>query len=1297
MLFMKSFKSLMVIAIILMFQYQSYGQVSIAQTWTEHLLFAVKNDFARPTVHARNLFHSSVAMHDAWAAYNGESSFYFLGEIHEGQPIPFNGVPVVADTLAAQHLAISYAVFRIMDHRFQNSPGASNTIPRINAFMDSLNYDRSITSIDYINDGPAALGNYIASKIIEIGYLDGSNEFNDYSNLYYTPAQNPIEPEFPGNPDMTDPNRWQPIALSFSVDQAGNVLTSNPPFLSPEWGDVTPFALPASAASTFMRNGDTYRVYHDPGAPVYLDTATQSQLESLYKWNFTMVSVWQSHLDPNDTTTWDISPASIGNIQNYPTQFVDYDNLYNYFDGGDAGQGYALNPKTNMPYTPQIVKRADYARVLAEFWADGLDSETPPGHWYNIYNEVRQHPLFENKWKGLGPELSSLEYDVKAYMTMGGAMHDCAISAWSIKGWYDYARPVSALRYMAEKGQSTIDTLSNYHPGGLPLVPGYIEIVQMGDPLAGGSNQHLGKIKLYTWRGPDYISNPASTFAGVGWILAENWWPYQRPSFVTPPFAGYVSGHSTFSRAAAEVMTFISGDPYFPGGMSSFTADENEFLEFEEGPSTDVVLEWATYRDASDQCSLSRIWGGIHPPVDDINGRLIGLDIGLDASAKADSIFLKPIIKVDSVSSNFSIVNILTIGQNLKLQVYFSEDMNTSMDPSINFIATPNPLNASLSLLGGSWLDSRRYEIGYSIIASSETIENIQVQVQNAISIAGQEQLPFIQNNVFSIDLERPMVSIVTPSEALINDGVASVNTFYLDVEYTERCDTFSTPSIQFITPNVLSVTLFEDASRSEWINSTTFRQAYTLVDENVEILDVDFYVSGAIDQANNTQSTDSVFNQFSIITTNPALLSFTWSDSLLNRSDIGGNALNMNILFDRPMNISSALSPEFSLAGVYPGILDLQAQSGWLDSSTVQISFDLLNQIFQGDWMDISLLPFKDLNGNSVLNYLYADALRIDTKRPEIISIESNTNIVSDDQTDTNNFLLDLAFDENMNIDKEVIVELFLDNALSEDINFKVFQSYWLNDSVYRAVFEVEDNGVELQGYELQINFGEDASNNPQDLIVRDDFIDLDTRNPEILSLTANTYSLTEADSQWEVTAVFDELMDTTNGIEFAFSNAVGLDNYLSINTNNSVWLNPLVYKLVYDVNPGAFSQEFISISPLVGTDTALNLISEFLLDSFLTINLEVVSVKDLANDLKLYPVPVQAGDWLNFNVGASAADLTVQLFNELGQIMLSKRVEVNSLGDGQINIPVSAEGICFIKFISKSFSIQRKIMLSK
>ena len=72
-------------------------------------------------------------------------------------------------------------------------------------------------------------------------------------------------------------------------------------------------------------------------------------------------------------------------------------------------------------------------------------------------------------------------------------------------------------------------------------------------------------------------------------------------------------------------MTAITGNPFFPGGKAEFLAKKDEFLVFEDGPSEDVLLQWATYRDASDQTSLSRIWGGIHPPVDDIPGRIIGL------------------------------------------------------------------------------------------------------------------------------------------------------------------------------------------------------------------------------------------------------------------------------------------------------------------------------------------------------------------------------------------------------------------------------------------------------------------------------------------------------------------------------------------------------------------------------------------------------------------------------------------------------------------------------------------------
>jgi len=282
-----------------------------------------------------------------------------------------------------------------------------------------------------------------------------------------------------------------------------------------------------------------------------------------------------------------------------------------------------------------MVKRSDYARVLAEFWADGPDSETPPGHWFTILNYVSDHPETVKKFGGQGSIISDLEWDVKSYIALGGAMHDSAINTWGIKGYYDYVRPISAIRYMASKGQSTDNTstegIASYDPHGIPLIQDYIEIITENDPLYTEDANNLHKIKIKAWKGPDYITDPETDVAGVDWILGTHWWPYQRGTFVTPPFAGYLSGHSTFSRAAAEVMTLITGSEFFPGGMGTFDITANDFLVFEDGPSASFTLQWATYRDASDQTSLSRIWGGIHPPIDDIKGRIIGEKIGVES------------------------------------------------------------------------------------------------------------------------------------------------------------------------------------------------------------------------------------------------------------------------------------------------------------------------------------------------------------------------------------------------------------------------------------------------------------------------------------------------------------------------------------------------------------------------------------------------------------------------------------------------------------------------------------------
>lgn len=599
---------------------------SVARQWNEVVLHAIRNDYARPTVHARNLFHISSAMFDAWSVYSEEATPYLFGNEVSGFSCSANTFTAPVDILPEQEQAISFASYRMIKHRFRLSPGADEIIASADTLMTTLGFDIENTSLDYSQGSAAALGNAIADCYINFGLQDGANEQQFYSNTSYQPV-NPalvLGEGQAGNPNIVDLNRWQPLSIEGYIDQAGNPVDDAPEFLGPEWGQVVPFSLSANDKTVFTRDGFDYQVYHDPGMPPLID----SEMSDLYKWGFSLVAIWSAHLDEDDGVLWDISPKSLGNINTLPSTFSQYSEFYNQLDGGDASTGYTVNPITNQPYQEQLVPRGDYGRVLAEFWADGPDSETPPGHWFVILNTVSDHDLLEKRWAGQGDLLGNLEWDIKTYFAMGGTMHDSAITAWGIKGRYDYIRPVSAIRAMADLGQSSDAQLPSYHTNGILLVDDYIELVTEGDELAGDNNEHVGKIKIYGWKGPEYINDPATDKAGVDWILAENWWPYQRPSFVTPPFAGYVSGHSTYSRAAAELMTAMTGSAYFPGGMSEFEVIANDFLVFEQGPSINMTLQWATYQDASDQCSLSRIWGGIHPPADDIPGRLIGEKIG---------------------------------------------------------------------------------------------------------------------------------------------------------------------------------------------------------------------------------------------------------------------------------------------------------------------------------------------------------------------------------------------------------------------------------------------------------------------------------------------------------------------------------------------------------------------------------------------------------------------------------------------------------------------------------------------
>ena len=226
---------------------------------------------------------------------------------------------------------------------------------------------------------------------------------------------------------------------------------------------------------------------------------------------------------------------------------------------------------------------SDEHKVLAEFWADGPHTWTPPGHWVQLAVGVSlrdRHTLAE---------------DVALYLALTGGVLDAGIASWEAKRHFDYVRPATAIAH-----------------------------------LYAGQDVHA-------WRGPGM---------GAGEIDGAEWQPYQRSTFVTPPFAEYVSGHSTFSRAAAEILTAFTGSGAMYDGSTLLGRDydgngEEDLLgqhiadvgslTFDTGPASPVILTWSSFRDAADEAGISRLYGGIHFQDGDRNGREMGRQIGQQA------------------------------------------------------------------------------------------------------------------------------------------------------------------------------------------------------------------------------------------------------------------------------------------------------------------------------------------------------------------------------------------------------------------------------------------------------------------------------------------------------------------------------------------------------------------------------------------------------------------------------------------------------------------------------------------
>ena len=309
--------------------------------------------------------------------------------------------------------------------------------------------------------------------------------------------------------------------------------------------------------------------------------------------------------------------------------------------GTNDGTGRPLNPFTGAAVRAEhrqarrLLPRA--RRVLGR----RPDSETPPGHWNVIANEVARLPRLREAHRRHRPGARRPRVGRQGLLRAQRRRRTTPPSpAGAVKRVYDSVRPISMIRYMG--GLGTVDgsrraVVRSRRPAARARADRGDHAREQRARRAPRAPRRVTSARSPSAAGRASRPTRAPRSAAIDWIRAKLWVPYQKTTFVTPAFAGFVSGHSTFSRAAAEVMAVITGDAVLPrrprrvrGTRPTAPASPRRV------PRSDDRSQWATYFDASDQAGIWRLCGGIHIPADDFSGRRMGSECGKTAWALAE-------------------------------------------------------------------------------------------------------------------------------------------------------------------------------------------------------------------------------------------------------------------------------------------------------------------------------------------------------------------------------------------------------------------------------------------------------------------------------------------------------------------------------------------------------------------------------------------------------------------------------------------------------------------------------------
>jgi hypothetical protein len=256
------------------------------------------------------------------------------------------------------------------------------------------------------------------------------------------------------------------------------------------------------------------------------------------------------------------------------------------YDNGQ-GPGVRITPELiGTMINPAFIEQANdvvaYSRQLAgpegnlykgiaQFWENGGGTPYPPGTWMAFGQYAS---LLHN---------NSLADDAKLFLGLGASVYSASIACWDLKRQFDYARPIRVVRELSRLG-----------------------LMEDSDNNPSNGSQ----FEAYS-RGQ-----------GLQMINGVDWETYQSVGGYSPPFPEFVSGHSTFSAAAADFLTNFYDSPEFGGKVQfqlGFSYDE---------PGQTVSLAWDTWIGAAQEAGSSRLWGNIHFTDGNLEGQALGSSIG---------------------------------------------------------------------------------------------------------------------------------------------------------------------------------------------------------------------------------------------------------------------------------------------------------------------------------------------------------------------------------------------------------------------------------------------------------------------------------------------------------------------------------------------------------------------------------------------------------------------------------------------------------------------------------------------